>query len=245
MRVERVAVLSDVHGNLTAFQAVLDDLGRRGIDTVVNLGDVVGKGPRGSACVALSRERCATTVRGNWDEWLGGEPLHLPRDDRDLARAVQWWHDELDPADRGWLRDLPFSADLVLGGAAVRFVHASMEGVWTRVWREHSAEEAAGFFDAAAGPAPTVACYGDLHLAYVERTPSGLLVNVGSAGNPLDEPRASYVVLGATDDEPTVEFVRVAYDVEAEVAAAERSAMPLAAAWARELREAYYRGRTD
>ena len=56
---ERIAVLSDVHGNMTAFDAVLRDLDARGIDTVLNLGDVVGKGPRGSAAVARSRERCA------------------------------------------------------------------------------------------------------------------------------------------------------------------------------------------
>ena len=54
--VERIAVLSDVHGNLTAFEAVLRDVDARGITTVLNLGDVVGKGPRGSAAVALSRD---------------------------------------------------------------------------------------------------------------------------------------------------------------------------------------------
>lgn len=247
---DRIAVLSDVHGNLTAFQAVLEAIDRLGIDAVVNLGDVVGKGPRGSACIALARERCTTTVRGNWDEWLGGEPLHLPRDDGSGLRAgVQWWHDELTAEDRRWLRGLPFSASAALGADLVRFVHASTTDVWTRVWLHHSEEEAAGFFGASEavgpGPAPTIACYGDLHSAYLERTPFGPLVNVGSAGNPLDEPRASFVVLEAGEQGAEVRFERVDYDAEAEIAAAERADMPLTAVWARELREAYYRSRTD
>ena len=60
---DRVAVVSDVHGNLTAYEAVLADIDARGITRVVNLGDVVGKGPRGAACVALTQERCEATVR--------------------------------------------------------------------------------------------------------------------------------------------------------------------------------------
>jgi len=62
---DRVAVLSDVHGNLTALEAVLADLDARGITRIVNLGDVVGKGPRGAACVRLVRERDLATVQGN------------------------------------------------------------------------------------------------------------------------------------------------------------------------------------
>lgn len=247
--VDRVAVLSDVHGNLTAFEAVLADVRRRGIGTVVNLGDTVGKGPRGSACIALARERCTVSVQGNWDEWLGGEPLRLRGEDSAMHAAVRWWHDELTPDDRAWLRGLPFSAALEVGGSGVRFVHASVAGVWTRVWEEHSAEDAARFFGPsdhiAAGPAPVVVCYGDLHGAYVERTPDGLLVNVGSVGNPLDEPRASYVVLEAGERGIEAHFERVAYDVAAEVAVAAGLAMPELDPWVRELREAHYRGRSD
>lgn len=247
---QRIAVLSDVHGNLTAFEAVLAEIARQGITTVLNLGDTVGKGPRGAACIALAQQRCTTTVRGNWDEWLGGEPLHLPRDAGDgLRSAVQWWHDELDGDDRRWLRGLPFAASRTLGGQGIRFVHASVHGVWTRVWVQHSAEEAAAFFGPsdliAPGPTPTVACYGDLHNAYEEHTPDGLLVNVGSVGNSLDDPRASFAVLEAAPGGVDVRFERVEYDVEAELAAARSTGMPLYDVWARELREARYRGRTD
>ncbi len=67
---DRIAVLSDVHGNLTAYQAVLADIEARGITRVVSLGDHIGKGPRGSACVALTQQRCQAAVQGNWEAFL-------------------------------------------------------------------------------------------------------------------------------------------------------------------------------
>ncbi len=69
----RIAVLSDVHGNLTAFEAVLADIEARGITRVFNLGDVVGKGPRGSEAIALHPR----AVRGDGARQLGH--LHRPR----------------------------------------------------------------------------------------------------------------------------------------------------------------------
>lgn len=66
-----MAVISDVHGNVTALRAVLADIERRGTDRIVSLGDVAGKGPRGSEAVAITRQTCLVTVRGNWEAYLG------------------------------------------------------------------------------------------------------------------------------------------------------------------------------
>ena len=104
----RIAVLSDVHGNLTAFDAVLADIDARGITTILNLGDVAGKGPRGSAAIARTRERCALTVRGNWDDFL---PVSAEHEDP----SIRWWHDELTADDRDWLKNITAA-----GGARMR-----------------------------------------------------------------------------------------------------------------------------
>lgn len=84
----RIAVISDVHGNLTALEAVLADIERRGIDRIINLGDFVGKGPRGEATVELCRRVCEVNIRGNWDDFLPGMP-------DDSAEEMLWWRDEL------------------------------------------------------------------------------------------------------------------------------------------------------
>lgn len=243
-QLERIAVLSDVHGNMTAFEEVLRDIDRRGITTVLNLGDVAGKGPRGSAAVALSRQRCSVTVRGNWDDFLP-----RPRADRDVAS--QWWHDELTEADRAWLLALPLVHDRVLSGRRVRFFHASAESVYTRVHRRHTPEQFDGMFRATdltgGGPVPSVVVYGDIHDAYVQTDEGRTLVNVGSAGNPLDEPVPSYVILegvpGGTPADPfSIQLVRVPYDVEGEIEVARSLGMPALEAYAIELRTGIFRG---
>ena len=73
---DRVAIISDVHGNVTALQAVLADIQARGITRIVNLGDVIGKGPRGSEAVRLVRAACEVTVRGNWDTSIARQASH-------------------------------------------------------------------------------------------------------------------------------------------------------------------------
>ena len=235
----RIAVLSDVHGNLTAFDAVLADIDARGITTILNLGDVAGKGPRGSAAIARSRERCALTVRGNWDDFLPASAEHHDP-------AIRWWHDELTDDDRDWLATLPLSHDLELAGRRIRLFHASATSVYTRVHFHHTDQEFADMFATTEltgdGPEPTVVLYGDVHDAYVETHRGRTLVNVGSVGNPLDETTASYVILEEVGDVFGVQIVRVPYDIEAELAVAEALDMPALEAWSIELRTAIFRG---
>jgi len=244
MAVERIAVLSDVHGNVTAFRAVLADIAARGVTTVLNLGDVVGKGPRGSLAVALSQAHCAVTVRGNWDDFL-------PRDESDRDAAIAWWHAELTDADRKWLQGLPLVHHVELSGRRIRLLHASAQSVYTRVHFHHTPEEFAGMFATTdlTGPGrePDLVAYGDVHDAYLETVDGRTLVNVGSVGNPLDEPTAAYVILegvpgGSRSDVFGLQVVRVPYDIEAEIAIAADLGMPALTEYASELRTAVYRG---
>ena len=242
---DRIAVLSDVHGNLTAFETVLADIEARGIETVYNLGDVIGKGPRGSAAIALSQERCKLTVRGNWDDFIDD-----PR--QDWSEGLRWWHDELTATERTWLTTLPLSHDLQISGRRVRMFHASATSVHTRVYFNHDDEVFAGMFAATdltgSGPEPDVVLYGDIHSAYMKSRRQRTLTNVGSVGNPLDEPTAAYLILeGDLDADGPAPFgqqiVRVPYDIEAELAAAKEVGMPELDVWAIELHTGVYRGR--
>ena len=67
---ERIALISDIHGNLPAFEATLNDIERRGITRIVCLGDLAGKGPHGDVVVDVCRARCEGVIRGNWDDGL-------------------------------------------------------------------------------------------------------------------------------------------------------------------------------
>ncbi|MEP6797553.1 MAG: metallophosphoesterase family protein [Lapillicoccus sp.] len=241
-RVERIAVLSDVHGNLTAYQAVLDDITARGITRVISLGDHIGKGPRGSACVALTQQRCEAAVLGNWEAFLtSGGPVQP---------VGRWAREEVTPEQLAWLAGLPFCHDLVLSGRRVRLFHASAGSVFDRVSYDHTWEEFHAMFvptpATGDGPAPDVVGCGDIHGTYLQGDDNKTLFNVGSVGNPLDAPTASYAVLEGLPDAGSgpfsIAFTRVAYDIEAEIAIAAQVGMPEVEEYADELREGIYRG---
>lgn len=194
MSLDRIALISDVHRNLTALEAVLADIEARGITRIYNLGDYVGKGPRGREVVALCRERCEVNILGNWDDFL-------PDPDREFdSDALKWWLEQLGPEDGRWLRSLPFSHDFTMSGRRIRLFHASEDTVHRRVRFDHDEAEFLGLFRNTAatgdGPEPTVVCYGDTHDPYYE-TDRGrrTVVNTGSVGNCMGDPTPVYVVL--------------------------------------------------
>ena len=246
MALERIALISDVHGNLTALEAVLADIDARGITRIFNLGDYVGKGPRGREAIDLCRERCEVNLLGNWDDFL-------PNPERDFdGPALAWWLGQLADGQGEWLRGLPFSHDLVVSGRRVRLFHASATTVHRRVRFDHDEAEFLGMFAntpaTGDGPEPTVVGYGDTHDPFYEvdrqrRT----LFNTGSVGNCMDDPTPVYVVMeGVVGSEEAatfgLQFVRVPYDVEAELTVAKEMGMPELEAYAVELRYGIYRG---
>jgi predicted phosphodiesterase len=245
MALEQIALISDVHGNLTALDAVLADIESRGIERVINLGDFVGKGPRGREVVDRCEKACEVNIRGNWDDFLPGLS-------DESAPEMIWWRDELRLDQRDWLRNLPLSHDLLISGRNMRLFHASATSVHVRVRADHTSDEFDGMFAntpmTGDGPEPSLVGYGDIHEVFVEVEGGRTLFNVGSVGNPLDEPVPSYVVLEGVVGEPEpapfgIQVVRVPYDAEAEIATATRLGMPALEPYARELRTAVYRGR--
>ncbi|MGB3328226.1 MAG: metallophosphoesterase family protein, partial [Thermomicrobiales bacterium] len=215
---ERIAVISDIHGNMTALRSVLADIGERGIARIANLGDLAGKGPDGDQVIDLCREICEVNVRGNWDEALA-----VIRD-ADWATPVQ---ERLGPERLAWLGALPFAWDIVLGTSRVRLLHASPQWVFHRVQQGGDDAPKLAMFDTTefTDPefVPDVVGYGDIHTAYLRCFPGKLLFNAGSVGNPLDLTRATYAVLEAAGDSLSVNLVYVAYDIEAELARARAS----------------------
>ena len=245
---DRIALISDVHGNLTALEAVLADIDARGIDRIYNLGDYVGKGHRGLEVIDLCRQRCEVNILGNWDDFLPAlEEFGSAADNP----ALRWWRDELGPGQGEWLRALPFSHDFTMSGRRIRLFHASATSVHNRVRFDHDAGEFFGMFQntpaTGDGPTPTVVAYGDTHDSFLETEFGLTLINTGSVGNALDDNIPVYVILeGVLDgEEPApfgVQFVRVPYDIEAELAHAKQVDAPEYELYVAELRDRRYRG---
>ncbi len=207
-----LGIVSDIHGNLEAFEAVLVEGFRRGVDRWYCLGDVVGYGADPNECVDLARECCAVTLLGNHDE-MAVESADASTFNSLAAEAIAWTRRTLTDASRSFLTGLPYRHE---EGAAT-FVHAAPNdpGGWGYIDDEIAARKnAAGF--------STRVCFtGHSHCPAVfdvsaENAPAKRrIVNVGSVGQPRDgDPRACLVLMDEQGDEDDAEFVRVEYEID-------------------------------
>lgn len=218
----RVAVVSDVHSNLAALEAVLNDVDKVGVDEIWCLGDIVGYGPDPSACVDIIRHRCAISLAGNHDLGAIGS---IPIDDfNPYAMAANIWTSSvLSETDKEWLGSLPTLKSV----KSVTLAHGSpREPIWEYVI---SAPVALKNFDSFS----TNWCLvGHSHIPLViveqERSvppktlpispgpidPQGrAIINPGSVGQPRDgDPRACYAILDL--GRQTLAHRRVTYDIK-------------------------------
>lgn len=244
---ERIAVISDIHGNLPALEAVLQDMERRDINRIFCLGDLVGKGPSPAEVVDRIRERCEAVVQGNWDDLIN----------RKRNQVLDWHRERLGPERLHYLNTLPYCHDFRMSGRKIRLYHASAKSLYHRVQPGHPLEERLAMFEeteATSGAGgiggSDVVGYGDVHNAFVQHIQGKLLFNAGSVGNPLDMTQAVYAILegvyGSEASAPFgVQLVRVPYDIELAVRQAMELGMPDLEPYAKELRTARYRGLPD
>jgi len=239
---DRIALISDIHGNIPALEATLDDIRRRNITRIFCLGDLVGKGPHSAQAVDICREACEITVKGNWDDIMLGV--------KDSPH-VQWHQQELGRARLDYLASLPHTIEFVMSGRQVRLFHASQQSIYHRVHMNDTYDKHLAMFTNTAftghASAPDVVGYGDIHSAYLKSFRQRTLFNVGSVGNPLDITQASYAILEGTYGRSTVDsfsiqLIRVPYDIELAIRQAEAAQMPDLDAYADELRTSRYRG---
>lgn len=219
----RLAVISDIHANLEAFEAVSEHIGGQSVDKVVCLGDLVGYGADPNLCMDRVRELTQVVVAGNHD-YASVEKTDSSRFNPLAREAIAWTSRMLLIDHRRYLERLPLSLELPEVGATLVHSTPSRPGLW---WYLFSATEAALEF----GSFQTQCCFvGHTHLpgAFVKH-PGGevslvsvgklrlqegyrYLVNVGSVGQPRDgEPEAAYLVLDT--EASTLDLHRVAYDV--------------------------------
>jgi protein phosphatase len=243
---DKIAIISDIHGNMPALETVLPDIRQRGIDLIYNLGDVIGKGAYSDLAIDLCREVCHVIVQGNWEAEI------LRTNDHPI---LNWYAAQIGKERMAYLRSLPYVCDFWMSGNRVRLFHASQESVFTRIqpwmpYETHRAMFENTPFTGMDAPAPDVVGYGDIHCAYMHTLylDHKILFNVGSVGNPLDLPLATYVIMSGSFDSQkpgffSIDFVRIPYDIERAVEQARQVSVPETEAYAIELRTAVYRGR--
>ncbi|MDQ4142476.1 MAG: metallophosphoesterase family protein [Actinomycetota bacterium] len=218
----RIAILGDIHGNLPALEAVVADLERQSVDQVWCSGDIGWGAPWPSECIAIVRESGWTTVKGNTDVWITGDPQTVTDPEQreelgDLASAHA-----ISPEDAQWLINLPIGH---AGPGSILLVHATPESPFTAP----QADDAAAEFQIYEGEASLV-LYGHIHMAFVRRLSEGTLVaNPGSVGLPRDGSTASYLIVDRGGTDILLRHRRVAFDIEEAITRAEQVGGKLAA----------------
>jgi diadenosine tetraphosphatase ApaH/serine/threonine PP2A family protein phosphatase len=232
----RVALISDVHGNLPAFEAVLDDIGRAGVDARWCLGDLVGYGAQPDECVALARESCDVCLIGNHD-MVVIDKLDVSEFSHNAAVAALWTREHIAPESVEYLAGLSPQGH----GGELGLFHASpRDPVWEYVLSTAQAGECMDSMDARVGAvghshvALWFAREGDGSPVNGQHAPGGTeldlssgrwIVNPGGVGQPRDgDPRAAWLLLDLSNW--SASWRRVEYAIDDAARAIEQAGLP-------------------
>lgn len=216
----RVAILSDIHSNIHALDAVLEDLDRQNIDRILCTGDIVGYCAFPDEVVKRLGERNVGCVKGNHDAAATGGSMD---GFNTYARSgVEYSRARLSPANTEFLRRLPENLKERVGERTVSLYHGSpADPLFEYVFPDELADREKEF---ASYDRSDVVAMGHTHLPTVYRG-AQVYLNPGSVGQPRDrDPRAAYAVLDASGLE--AEIRRVPYDVEAAAQAIIANGLP-------------------
>jgi predicted phosphodiesterase len=243
----RVALLSDIHGNLVALDAVLADLARQGpFDRVVVAGDLVWAGPWPAEVVDRVRSLTPVVIQGNTDAFFKRRPGEAPpgkREDR-FAEQLEWMLARLGPARAEYLASLPSAHGICpVGGHELLVVHANPYDLDQPITQNSSVEELDELLCAnGLEPRWDVLVFGHVHTPFQRRWRGRLLVDVASAGLPMDgDQRAVYAILTWDGSAWHGEHHRVFYDLPVVARQMLSGGMPRGRHFAERLMGASYR----
>jgi putative phosphoesterase len=235
----RYALISDIHANLPALDAVLNDIKRRqDIAAAYHLGDLVGYAPWPNEVVEMLTAAGIAGVAGNYDSTIGTDYKHCgcryedPRQEELSHVSYAWTREHVTRVTKKHLAALPFRIDLLpegghQAGRRVVLVHGTPT-LNTLYWSEDRPDDfclkMAGHAGARAGD---VIAFGHTHKPWHREVGGIHFLNTGSVGRPKDgDWRAGYVLLEAGATAVHAEFVRVEYDIEAAMQGLRESDLP-------------------
>lgn len=249
---EKIAIISDVHGNITALKAVLSDIEKREINIIMCLGDSTAKFPDSDIVIDILKEKCEVVLKGNCDETIS-----LPN----IKKGRFWTRDKIGEKRAEYLYNLPVMHEFYLSGHLVRLFHASpysLFHIYNPVFKNNNTRyEDKQIFDIGelfkntdfigkkeSDPIPDIVGYGHLHTPNLFRYKNKTIFNPGSVGASTEmlndckinetskfSTFASYTILEGnynSKELASISFnlVRVPYDIQKEIEIIKKSDMP-------------------
>jgi predicted phosphodiesterase len=235
----KYALISDVHANLPALEAVLADIrARLDVTATYHLGDLVGYAPWPDETVDLSRSHGIAGVAGNYDSTVGTDYKHCgcryedPRQEELSHISYSWTQQHVSPSTKQFLAGLPFRIDLLptgghLTGPRVVLVHGTPT-LNTLYWNADRPDDfCLKMANHAGAKAGDVIAFGHTHIPWHREVGGIHFVNTGSVGRPKDgDWRAGYVLLEVGSSAVQVDVIRVEYDLDKVMTAIRKSELP-------------------
>lgn len=236
---DKVAIISDIHGNLEALKEVLKDIKSRNIEKIICLGDIIAKGNHQHQCVELIKENCDIVLRGNCDEYFTSD-IDLKDKSQNETKRFIWNKSHLTNEDIHYLTNLPYCYEFYMSGRLVRLFHATPEKINGFVGNIDNIERFYSLFlpssNTISQKLADVIIYGHIHVPYMQRLYNRTIINTGSVGNSIDVFRnqkkdgnvknttvANYLVIYGNydsiniDEKISYELISIPYNIDNEL----------------------------
>ena len=236
----KIAIISDIHGNLEALKATLKDIEKRNVDRIICLGDTIAKGIHPKECLDLIKENCEIVLQVNCDAHFSMEHKHIDKMPEQEQKRIKWNQSLINKEDREYLLKLPFCYEFYMSGSLVRLFHATPTVNNKAILNVDSIETKYQMFlpskNTVSQMKADVVIYGHIHHPYMDKIYNKTLINVGSVGNSFDVIRnknkdsnvlettkSNYLIIEGEynskeyNSDIAFQFVKVPYDIEREL----------------------------
>lgn len=236
----KIAIISDIHGNLEALKATFEDINKKNVDKIICLGDIIAKGIHPKECIKLIKEKCDIVIQGNTDEYFAKKHENIEKLPEQEQKRIKWNQSLINEEDRNYLLNLPFSYEFYLSGSLVRLFHATNKVNNKAVSNFNDIKTKYEMFlpseNTMSDKVADVVVYGHIHHPYMDKIYNKTLINAGSVGNSFDTVRndskdsnvlettkAYYLIIEGEceskeyNSEISFQFIKVPYDIEKEL----------------------------
>jgi putative phosphoesterase len=237
---KNIAIISDIHGNLPALEAVLEDLKQKNINQIYCLGDLVDFAPWHNEVIELIKELEIPSLMGNHDERIAFDhevtPLlkHNPEEQTARFDGINYTKQSIKPDCKAYLKTLPerFLLNFTVSEKETKIllVHGSTRSNDEYVYENHNLADVQLMLDTEKADFIIMGHTHKPYIRHIEATkesPTGILINCGSVGRSREEnPLATYLILHISDKNINPEIVKLKYPVKEVIKAIEESPIP-------------------
>lgn len=236
---EKIAIISDIHGNLESLKAVLNDIKERNVDKIICLGDIIAKGSNQHECIELIKNNCDIVLRGNCDEYFSSD-IDLSTKPKQEVDRINWNKSKLTKENGKYLSNLPYCYEFYMSGRLVRLFHATPEKINDFVGNIDNIDRLYKLFlpskNTISNQMADVVIYGHIHTPFIQRIYNRTIINTGSVGNSIDVFRndkkdgnvknttvANYLIISGNynsnniEEKISYELISIPYDIDKEL----------------------------